>query len=660
MMSPRALLPAVAKRLAFLAPLESAFSLDAARFLSTESRDLLSGAERQVVTSDGARVTSASCGVTSASEEENVLGGACGATITGVGKGSGPRWLVNLSDAGVWDGFGASEARGYHSSSRLTKAQSAVQYADDADDFPQHFSSNRSQGSYGSSRSGGYGSSGYNSRPQSRMGGYDRRRTGGRDGMDFMPRREAVPRVRIEVGEYDREALPQSSSEEVQAFYEENEITVVGENIPSPALTFEQTGFPEQFIKKLSSGGFEKPFPIQAQSWPLGLQGRSLVAVAKTGSGKTLGYLLPGLVEVLKKKNDRRVGPTVLVLAPTRELANQIQEEASKFGRIAGLTSVCLYGGASKVPQMQMIRAGVDVVIATPGRLNDFIEMGQIDLSQVSFLVIDEADRMLDMGFEPQIRRIVENVPEERQTLFYTATWPREVRSIASDLLNDPVQITIGSTDNLVANKSITQRVEIVRTGHQKRERLLELLAEKQGAKVLVFVNTKSECEALMWEASKDRKAATIHGDKTQQTREMTLRAFRTGRVDVLIATDVAARGIDVKDIELVINFDFPNSVEDYVHRIGRTGRAGAEGISHTFLTDRDASHVPALVKVMKGSGQEIPEELARMMRTRAGASSGQNRGRSRGSGQRYRDSSKRWDKSMYADKFSMGRRDRW
>ncbi|RWW72532.1 hypothetical protein BHE74_00019660 [Ensete ventricosum] len=203
--------------------------------------------------------------------------------------------------------------------------------------------------------------------------------------------------------------------------------------------------------------GFSHPTPIQAQSWPIALQHRDIVAIAKTGSGKTLGYLFPGFIHLKRLRNNSKLGPTMLILAPTRELATQIQDEAVKFGRSSKILCTCLYGGAPKGPQLRDLDRGVDVVVATPGRLNDILEMKRVSLRQVSYLVLDEADRMLDMGFEPQIRKIVKEVPHRRQTLMFTATWPKEVRKIAADLLVHPVQVNIGRTDELVANSAITQ-----------------------------------------------------------------------------------------------------------------------------------------------------------------------------------------------------------
>jgi ATP-dependent RNA helicase DDX5/DBP2 len=247
-----------------------------------------------------------------------------------------------------------------------------------------------------------------------------------------------------------------------EAYRAKHEITIVGNEAPAPFMTFQSTGFPPEILREVQQAGFSAPTPIQAQSWPIALRNRDIVAVAKTGSGKTLGYLIPGFILLKRLQHNSRDGPTVLVLSPTRELATQIQDEAKKFGRSSRISSVCLYGGAPKGPQLRDLERGADIVVATPGRLNDILEMRRVSLHQVSYLVLDEADRMLDMGFEPQIRKIVKQVQPKRQTLMFTATWPKEVRKIASDLLSNPVQVNIGNTDQLVANKSITQVMKMV------------------------------------------------------------------------------------------------------------------------------------------------------------------------------------------------------
>ncbi|KAL8153868.1 hypothetical protein V2J09_011628 [Rumex salicifolius] len=403
-----------------------------------------------------------------------------------------------------------------------------------------------------------------------------------------------------------------------EAYCKRHEITVVGGSAPPPFTSFEATGLPSEILREVRMAGFSSPTPIQAQSWPIALQGRDIVAVAKTGSGKTLGYLIPGFVHLKRVHNNPQLGPTVLVLSPTRELATQIQAEAVKFGKSSGISCACLYGGAPKGPQLNSLSRGIDIVVATPGRLNDILEMKRISLHQVSYLVLDEADRMLDMGFEPQIRKIVNEVPNRRQTLMYTATWPKEVRKIAADLLANPIQVNIGNVDELVANKSITQYIEVI-TPMEKQRRLEQILrSQEPGSKIIIFCATKRMCDMLARNISRQFSAAAIHGDKSQADRDYVLSQFRSGSSPVLVATDVAARGLDVKDIKIVVNYDFPTGIEDYVHRIGRTGRAGASGEAYTFFCDQDSKYASDLVKILEGANQKVPQEV-RDMASRGG-----------------------------------------
>ncbi|XP_009768648.1 ATP-dependent RNA helicase-like protein DB10 isoform X2 [Nicotiana tabacum] len=403
-----------------------------------------------------------------------------------------------------------------------------------------------------------------------------------------------------------------------ESYCRRNEISVTGGDVPAPLTSFEATGFPSEIVREMHQAGFSAPTPIQAQSWPIALQGRDIVAIAKTGSGKTLGYLMPAFIHLQQRRKNPQLGPTILVLSPTRELATQIQAEAVKFGKSSRISCTCLYGGAPKGPQLRELSRGVDIVVATPGRLNDILEMRRVSLGQVSYLVLDEADRMLDMGFEPQIRKIVKEVPVQRQTLMYTATWPKGVRKIAADLLVNSVQVNIGNVDELVANKSITQHIEVV-LPMEKQRRVEQILRSKEpGSKIIIFCSTKKMCDQLSRNLTRNFGAAAIHGDKSQGERDYVLSQFRAGRSPVLVATDVAARGLDIKDIRVVINYDFPTGIEDYVHRIGRTGRAGASGLAYTFFSDQDSKHALDLVKVLEGANQCVPTEL-RDMASRGG-----------------------------------------
>ncbi|XP_014518463.1 DEAD-box ATP-dependent RNA helicase 46 [Vigna radiata var. radiata] len=411
-----------------------------------------------------------------------------------------------------------------------------------------------------------------------------------------------------------------------EIYCQQHEVTATGGDIPPPFMTFDATGFPPEILREIYSAGFSNPTPIQAQTWPVALQGRDIVAIAKTGSGKTLGYLIPAFILLRQRHNNSLNGPTVLVLAPTRELATQIHNEVIKFGRSSRVSCTCLYGGAPKALQLKELDRGADIVVATPGRLNDILEMKKIDFGQVSLLVLDEADRMLDMGFEPQIRKIVDEIPARRQTLMYTATWPKEVRKIASELLVNPVQVNIGSADELAANKAITQYVEVV-PQMEKQRRLEQILrSQERGSKVIIFCSTKRLCDQLARNIGRTFGAAAIHGDKSQGERDWVLSQFRTGKSPILVATDVAARGLDIKDIRVVINYDFPTGIEDYVHRIGRTGRAGATGVSYTFFSEQDWKHAGDLIKVLEGANQHVLPEL-RQMALRGPSNFGKERG---------------------------------
>ncbi|TQD96901.1 hypothetical protein C1H46_017506 [Malus baccata] len=391
----------------------------------------------------------------------------------------------------------------------------------------------------------------------------------------------------------------------VEVYRQQHEVTASGDNVPAPFMTFEDTGFPPEILRE---GGW--PF-IQITPYVTGISCLMAPPVMS---------LCPLLLPQVACN-----GPTVLVLAPTRELATQIQDEVLKFGRASRVSCTCLYGGAPKGPQLKELDRGADIVVATPGRLNDILEMKKIDFRQVSLLVLDEADRMLDMGFEPQIRTIVDQIPPHRQTLMYTATWPKEVRKIASDLLVNPVQVNIGSVNELAANKSITQYVEVV-PQMEKQRRLEQILrSQERGSKIIVFCSTKRLCDQIARSIGRTFGAAAIHGDKSQGERDWVLNQFRSGKSPVLVATDVAARGLDIKDIRVVVNYDFPTGVEDYVHRIGRTGRAGATGVSYTFFSEQDWKYAADLIKVLEGANQQVPPEV-REIALRGGPGFGKDR----------------------------------
>lgn len=427
------------------------------------------------------------------------------------------------------------------------------------------------------------------------------------------------------------------SDHDAMLYRRRRDITVEGIDVPKPIRIFQEANFPAYCLEVISRLGFVEPTPIQSQGWPMALKGRDLIGIAETGSGKTLAYLLPALVHVnAQPRLEQGDGPIILVLAPTRELAVQIQEEAMKFGLRANIRITCIYGGAPKGPQIRDLQRGVEIVIATPGRLIDMLEAQNTNLRRVTYLVLDEADRMLDMGFEPQIRKIVTQIRPDRQTLYWSATWPREVETLARQFLRNPYKVIIGSAD-LKANQSINQVVEVVTEG-EKYTRLIKLLKEvMDGSRILIFMETKKGCDHVTRQLRMDGwPALSIHGDKNQSERDWVLAEFKSGRSPIMTATDVAARGLDVKDIKCVINYDFPSSLEDYVHRIGRTGRAGAKGTALTFFTNANAKFARDLIKILQEAGQAVAPALSALARSSGfglGGSGGNFRSRGRGSG---------------------------
>jgi len=388
-------------------------------------------------------------------------------------------------------------------------------------------------------------------------------------------------------------------------------------NTPDPIQRFEDLTVSENVMKAVLSFKHTTPTPIQSQAWPVALAGTDMIGIAETGSGKTLAYLIPAIVKLLELHAQKKIikgHPAIIVLAPTRELAQQIEQVAIQLVRPLFLRTACFYGGAPRSLQMRRLREGVDIAIGTPGRVIDFIESGRFELKHIMFVVLDEADRMLDMGFEPQIATILRTVPPH-QTLMFSATWPKEVRALAIRYQNNPVKITIGNHEH-TSNKNIQQIVKVLE-GESKAEVLSTLVKEifKDGCRMLCFTNTKVDCAhyaQLLWDMGLPSNA--IHGDMDQYQRNTALGDFKSGKFPILFATDVAARGLDVKGVEYVINVDFPNSFENYIHRIGRTGRAGQKGIAYSLYTNRDVdAHM--LVDAMRqaGPGSEPDEKLLKL-----------------------------------------------
>lgn len=423
------------------------------------------------------------------------------------------------------------------------------------------------------------------------------------------------------------------SQNELRDFRMKNQMKIIGNDVPHPISDFSDIDLPQQVYAHFSKRGFQKPMAIQAQGWPMALAGRDMVGIAETGSGKTLSFGIPALIHASAQEPLRSGdGPIALVLAPTRELCVQIQEVISEYERFFKCRSHAIYGGASAFPQKTALRRGIEVLVATPGRLIDLMEQGCANLARVTFLVLDEADRMLDMGFEPQLRQIIPKTNPKRQTLMWSATWPRAVRDLASSFMNDFIQVTIGE-DELTSNKKIHQVVKII-DERDKVDHLIDFLHGNQ-KKLIIFCNKKRTCDYLQIELERKRYfASAIHGDKTQNIRDRVISDFKTGRKKILIATDVAARGLDVKDVEAVVNFDFPPTCDSYVHRIGRTARGNQkEGLAIAFFTREDQGNARELMNILKSAGQGIPDELQSMSRFSHGAksSSGYRFNRSRG-----------------------------
>ncbi|XP_017046641.1 ATP-dependent RNA helicase p62 isoform X1 [Drosophila ficusphila] len=406
---------------------------------------------------------------------------------------------------------------------------------------------------------------------------------------------------------------------EVQRYRDEQEITVRGQ-APNPIQDFSEVYLPDYVMKEIRRQNYKAPTAIQAQGWPIAMSGSNFVGIAKTGSGKTLGYILPAIVHINNQQQlQRGDGPIALVLAPTRELAQQIQQVATEFGSSSYVRNTCVFGGAPKGGQMRDLQRGCEIVIATPGRLIDFLSAGSTNLKRCTYLVLDEADRMLDMGFEPQIRKIVSQIRPDRQTLMWSATWPKEVKQLAEDFLGNYIQINIGSLE-LSANHNIRQVVDVC-DEFSKEEKLKTLLSDiydtsESPGKIIIFVETKRRVDNLVrFIRSFGVRCGAIHGDKSQSERDFVLREFRSGKSNILVATDVAARGLDVDGIKYVINFDYPQNSEDYIHRIGRTGRSNTKGTSFAFFTKNNAKQAKALVDVLREANQEINPALENMAR---------------------------------------------
>ena len=358
-------------------------------------------------------------------------------------------------------------------------------------------------------------------------------------------------------------------------------------------MSFEKFEFDRRISAGVDAVGYTVPTPIQEKAIPVVLSGRDVLGIAQTGTGKTAAFVLPILQRLLHGRSKR---VRALVLAPTRELAEQIHQEAISLGRKTGIGSVSIYGGVSKRPQLAALHRGVEIVVACPGRLLDHMGAGAIDLSHVEVLVLDEADRMCDMGFLPDIRRIIRSLPEKRQTLFFSATMPREIRALADQILNDPVTVQIGTSAPV---ETVSHAIYPVPPS-LKKGLLAAMLKRTSTGRVLIFTRTKYRARSLAPYLKKQgHRVAALQGDMTQNQRQNAINGFKNGRYDVLVATDIAARGIDVAGISHVINYDMPDTVDAYTHRIGRTGRAENTGEAFTLATYGDALMIRGIEKVL-------------------------------------------------------------
>ncbi|KAF8094735.1 hypothetical protein N665_0354s0024 [Sinapis alba] len=479
----------------------------------------------------------------------------------------------------------------------------------------------------GGGSGGGYradaGRSGYGGRGGTGGGGWNNR-SGGWDRRE----REVNPFENVDDAEPEPAFTEQDSTGINFDAYEDIPIETSGDNVPPAVNTFAEIDLGEALNLNIRRCKYVKPTPVQRHAIPILLAGRDLMACAQTGSGKTAAFCFPIISGIMKDqqhvqrpRGSRAVYPLAVILSPTRELASQIHDEAKKFSYQTGVKVVVAYGGTPINQQLRELERGVDILVATPGRLNDLLERARVSMQMIRFLALDEADRMLDMGFEPQIRKIVEqmDMPPRgvRQTLLFSATFPREIQRLAADFLANYIFLAVGRVGS--STDLIVQRVEFV-LDSDKRSHLMDLLhAQRENgthgkqALTLVFVETKRGADSLEnWLCINGFPATSIHGDRSQQEREVALKSFKSGRTPILVATDVAARGLDIPHVAHVVNFDLPNDIDDYVHRIGRTGRAGKSGLATAFFNDGNTSMARSLSELMQEANQEVPAWLTR------------------------------------------------
>jgi probable ATP-dependent RNA helicase DDX4 len=406
--------------------------------------------------------------------------------------------------------------------------------------------------------------------------------------------------------------------------YDDIDVKVSGENVPKPIQTFNESGLKSILVENIKKSGYKRPTPVQKYAIPIIMDGRDLMACAQTGSGKTAAFIVPIVHTLLESSKDLiRTGsscePQAIIISPTRELAMQIHQQVMKFSLSSVLRSVLIYGGTSTVHQGNKVAAGCHILVATPGRLLDFLGRGRIRLSSLRFLVLDEADRMLDMGFLPDVEKIVDHetmVPaNERQTLMFSATFPREIQELASRFLKNYLFLAVGIVGGACSD---VEQNFYQASGQGEKRKLLKDLIEKESQigsieGTLVFVEQKRYTDFIAAFLSESNFPTTsIHGDRLQREREEALSDFKQGKMSILVATAVAARGLDIKNVAHVINFDLPKTIDEYVHRIGRTGRVGNRGRATSFFdSDIDMPLIGDLVKVLKQAGQTVPDWLS-------------------------------------------------
>ncbi|MBX2904447.1 MAG: DEAD/DEAH box helicase [Taibaiella sp.] len=367
-------------------------------------------------------------------------------------------------------------------------------------------------------------------------------------------------------------------------------------------MNFQQLELISPILRAVTEEGYNTPTPIQQQAIPYILQHKDVLGCAQTGTGKTAAFAIP-ILQLLSQKANNGKGIRSLILTPTRELALQIDENFKAYGRYLGLKHTAIFGGVPQGRQVTAIKNGLDILIATPGRLQDLMQQGYIDLSQIEIFVLDEADRMLDMGFVREVKKIVSRIPVKRQTLFFSATMPDEIRSLANTILRSPVEVKVTPVSSTA--KRINQSVCFVEKS-DKTKLLVTILSDRTITRSLVFTRTKHGADKLVKQlANTGIYAAAIHGNKSQNARQRALADFKSSRIRVLVATDIAARGIDIDDLPHVVNYELPEVPETYVHRIGRTGRAGAEGVAVSFCDAEERSDLKSIQKLI---GFTVPE----------------------------------------------------